>query len=368
MQNLKPMDAVAALYSQDDSKVSAAIMASLSQAIFHEGEIKPAGRLKQVLARISHRVLEMTTRTSHHHDEEGRKATIFSNKLLERSGHPYAKSLLTSSASELVTLVEGGDPMNGHYMMLAPEIKNNCGLWDKLFFDSVQSRDVQARIIWETRACYESAKIWLERNEPVRLKAVAAGTGLSLMLVYDRLIRDGFNPELITARITDRDQANIDKANRLLDTLAATKDQKLGFDWKCGITAAAEDIFAGVSPEDTAAHDRYDIITAIGILEYFKGSSYTTSEQRLRLESPVESATAHDLVRRLTAMTTDRARLILNTYKDHASTRILELFGKRFDYRRREDMHQLMQSVNFRPARLMGSGHIYDVEAYEKHP
>lgn len=365
MHNLKPMDAVAALYSQDDHKVSAAIMASLSREIFHGSDIKPAGRLKQALARISHRVLQRTTRTAVRVDEEGRESTIFSNRLLERSGHPYAKSLLTSSKSECAALVEGGDPMNGPYMMLSPEIRKNCGLWDRLFFDSVQSRDVQARIIWETRATYETAKMWLERKEPVRLKAVAAGTGLSLMLVYDKLIRDGYNPELITALITDRDQANIDKANRLLSTMAAAGDKKLGFDWKCGITAATEDIFSGA--EDSLAHERYDVVTAIGILEYFQGSSYTTSEQRLRLESAAESTTAHDLVQRLTAMTTDRARLVLNTYRDHASTRILELFGKRFDYRRREDVHALLASVNFRPARLMGSGHIYDVEAYEKH-
>ncbi len=367
MQNLKPMDAVAALYSQDDHKMSAAIMASLSQAIFHGSDIKPAGRLKQALARISHRVLQRTTRTSIHVDGEGRETTVFRNRLLERSGHPYAKSLLTSSGSEFAAIVEGGDPMNGPYMMISPEIKKNCGLWDKLFFDSVQSRDVQARIMWETRATYETAKMWLERKEPVRLKAVAAGTGLSLMLVYDKLIRDGFNPELITARITDRDQSNIDKANRLLNTLAAAGDNKLGFDWKCGITAVTEDIFAGVNPEDTVTHDHYDVVTAIGILEYFQGSSYTTTEQRLMLELPVESVTAHDLVIRLNEMTSHRACLILNTYKADSSTRILELFGKRFVYRRRENLHALLASVNFHPARLMGSGHIYDVEAYEKH-
>ncbi|MCE9519795.1 MAG: hypothetical protein K8R87_09620 [Verrucomicrobia bacterium] len=368
MHNLKPMDAVAALYSNDDPKLSAAIMASLSQAIFHGDEVQPAGRVKRALARISHRVLDWTTRTSIHNDAEGREATKFSNRLLEQSGHPYAKSLLTSSGSEVAALVEGGDSMNGPYMMLAPEIKKNCGLWDRLFFDSVQSRDVQSRIVWETRACYESAKMWLERKEPVRLKAVAAGTGLSLMLVYDKLIRDGFNPELITARITDRDQANINKANRLLETLAASKDNNLGFNWKCGITAVAEDIFAGIDPGVTDAHKRYDVVTAIGILEYFQGSSYTTSEQRLRLETPAESVTAHDLVIKLNEMTSDRASLILNTYKDDSSTRILELFGKRFVYRRRENLHALLASVNFRPARLMGSGHIYDVEAYEKHP
>ena len=65
-------------------------------------------------------------------------------------------------------------------------------------------------------------------------------------------------------------------------------------------------------------------------------------------------------------MTTDRAGLIVNTCWDDASTRILELFGRRFDYRNRENLRSLLAAVNFRPARLVGSGNIYDVEVYEK--
>ena len=71
---------------------------------------------------------------------------------------------------------------------------------------------------------------------------------------------------------------------------------------------------------------------------------------------------------RLYAMTTDRASLIVNTYRDDASTRILELFGRRFDYRNRENLRSLLASVNFQPVRLVGSGNIYDVEVYEKNP
>ena len=65
-------------------------------------------------------------------------------------------------------------------------------------------------------------------------------------------------------------------------------------------------------------------------------------------------------------MTTDRATLIVNTCRDDASTRILELFGRKFDYRNRENLRSLLTSANFRPVRLAGSGNIYDVEIYEK--
>ena len=57
-----------------------------------------------------------------------------------------------------------------------------------------------------------------------------------------------------------------------------------------------------------------------------------------------------------------------NTSRLHSSTRILELFGKRFDYRNREDLSALLTTANFRNPRLVGSGHIYDIEVYEKDP
>jgi hypothetical protein len=366
MQNLKPMDAVSALYAPDNPALSTAIMDSLSRSIFEGNSIKPAGTLKRALARVSLRVMQLTTRTGKVTDHAGTETTTFSNRILEGSGHPYARLLLTSSSDENATLVEGGDPMNGPYMMISPEIRKNCGLWDKLFFDSVQSRDVQSRIIWETQATYEAAKGLLEHGEPVRLKAVAAGTGLSMMLVYDRLLRDGFNPELISAKITDRDAANTVKSNRLLDTLAETRNKTLEYDWRRGITAVTEDIFAEKSALSEGSHDRYDIVTAIGILEYFKGSAYASTEERLRLEQQSEAATAHDLVSRLTDMTTDRARLIVNTYRDHISTRILELFGKRFFYRNIQNVQDLLESARFQQSLVVGSGNIYDVKVYEK--
>jgi len=67
-------------------------------------------------------------------------------------------------------------------------------------------------------------------------------------------------------------------------------------------------------------------------------------------------------------ITAAEAALIVNTYRPHPSTRILELFGKMFDYRHRENLSELLAAAKFRNPRLIGSGNIYDVEIYEKGP
>ena len=136
MHTLKPMDAVAALYSHEHHEVSEAIVASLSDAIFNRNEIRPAGRVQRTFALASYRILQGTTKSGRGKDERGSDVTVFTNPLLEWSRHPYAKSLLGSSRSETASLVEGGDPMNGNYMLIAPEIRMNGGLWDRLFLDS----------------------------------------------------------------------------------------------------------------------------------------------------------------------------------------------------------------------------------------
>ncbi|MEY4485130.1 MAG: hypothetical protein RL693_2582 [Verrucomicrobiota bacterium] len=363
MNNLKPMGAVAALYSTEDQELAEAIVECLSRAIFHGSEIRLAGKLKRVLANLSYRVMHWTTKSSKSTDHLGEETTVFSNALLKRSKHPYAHALLSSSRSETAALVEGGDPMNGPYMMIPPEIRKNCGLWDTLFFDSVQGRDVQSRIIWETRSTYESAKHWLDAGKPVRLKAVAAGTGLSMILVYDKLIRDGYDPTLITARITDRDEANMVKTNRLLNKLSSTRDKHYSGEKGYGISAEPEDIFEGIETPD---HLKFHVVTAIGIFEYFHGFSYDTTDQKHRIETVPGAPTGMDLAVRLAEMTADGARLIVNTYRDDASTRILELFGKKFVYRSTEDLKSLLAAVHFQPTRTVGSGNIYDVKIYEK--
>lgn len=368
MQNLKPMGAVAALYAADQHELTEAIVASLSRAIFQENETKPAGKGKLFVGRVSHKVVRWTTRTSVARDESGMDVTLFSNRLIESSGHPYAQALLSSSSSETAALVEGGDPMNGPYMMLSPEIRKNGGMWDRIFFDSVQSKDVQLRFIHETRATYQAAKKVLDRGESVRIKAVAAGTGLSLILAYDKLIRDGFDPLAITAVITDRDPANTAKSKRLLAKLASTRNNQNIPGHAHGISAVAEDVFEGPDQLASALHVPYDIVTAIGILEYFQGNSHGSTEQRLMLQESEESVTARDLAARLGEMTTRGGSLIINTYRDHSSIRILELFGKRFDFRDRKHLQDLLAPLNFRSFLLAGSGHIYDVEVFEKSP
>ena len=89
-------------------------------------------------------------------------------------------------------------------------------------------------------------------------------------------------------------------------------------------------------------------------------------EQRLLLHEPAEPFTAPDLVAQLAAMTTHRGHLIMNTYRDHCCIRTLELFGKRFDFRDRKHLRDLLAPLHFRPLHLAGSGHIYDVEVFEK--
>ena len=86
----------------------------------------------------------------------------------------------------------------------------------------------------------------------------------------------------------------------------------------------------------------------------------------LGLPELAESPSAGDLIARLSATTNLGGALIINTYRPDASTRILELFGKRFDYRDRAKLRELMAMKNFGNARLIGSGNIYDLEVYEK--
>lgn len=362
------MDAIAVLYAGDQHELAEAIMASLSQAIFHHHDTTPASKGKVFLGRVSQKVVRWTTRTSQSRDKTGADVTLFSNRLMERSGHPYAQALLTATRTDCAALVEGGDPMNGPYMMLSPEIRKNGRVWDRIFLDSVQGKDVQVRFIHETRATYQAARRLLDRGEPVRIKAVAAGTGLSLILVYDKLIKDGFDPELITAVITDRVSANSEKSNRLLAKLATTRSHHNIAGHAYGIFAVPEDLFEGPDPLVRALHVPYDIVTAIGILEYFQGCSHSTTEQRLMLHEPDEPLTATHLAARLEKMTSHCGSLIINTYRDHSSIRILEDFGKRFDFRDRKHLLELLAPLNFRSFHLAGSGHIYDVEVFEKFP
>lgn len=359
------MDAVVSLYSEGDHELSQAIFESLSKAVFTGNPGRPASLAQRILARISFQALKLTT-TCREADGKSHEGGMYSNPILERSGHPYAQALLNSSTKETKALIEGGDPMNGPYMMICPEILKHSGTWDRLFLHSVQSRDVQLRFIWETQSTYQVAKARLDKGGPLRMKAVAAGTGLSMILVYDRLIKDGCDPAQLTVRITDRDPLNAEKSRRLLEKLASTKSRATAEETAGGISVGAEDLFAD-APAGTTSVAKYDLVTAIGILEYFPGITSGSTERSLGQPAPEEATTAHHLVERLDKMTADTATLVVNTYRPHASTRILELFGRRFDYRHRENLSELLAIVNFRNPRLVGSGNVYDVKVYEKH-
>lgn len=352
------MDAVAALYSGEDAALSKDILAHLSRSVFHGPEATPAGPAQRLLSKLSYRLLKATTRA---HPSDG--GTRYRNRLLERSGHPYAHSLLNSSTEATANLVEGGDPMNGPYLMLAPAVRAHGNRWDHRFFNSVQAKDVQIRFILETRATVAAAQAILATGRPVRLKAVAAGTGLSLILTYDRLISEGADPRMITALITDRDPANTAKTKRLLAALPATRDHRFTCNNGYGIAARTEDVFA----ERAAGEDApSDILTAVGILEYFEGITTGTTRQRLGLPAEEGGFTAHHLAARLADMTAPGAHLILNTYREHQSIRILELFGKRFAFRGREETAELLLPHGFAPSHCTGSAHIYDVEVFKK--
>lgn len=359
------MDAVAALYSDGEVELSRAIIASLSCALFGVASGAPAGLFQRLFSRLSHRLLKWTTTHEKTDDQSGGTGS-FRNPILERTGHPYAQALLNSSTRDTEALMEGGDPMNGPYMMISPEILSVSDVWDRLLMHSVQGKDVQLRFVRETRATYEAARSRLENGVSIRMKAVAAGTGLSMILAYDRLVNEGYDTARMTVRITDRDRSNVDKAQRLLAKLTSTRNNVTTAETEGGISVGTEDLFAEPPASGTMDEAKYHVVTAVGILDYLPGFTCQTTERSLRLPQPEEVVQAEHLAARLGQMIAADGVLIVNTYRPHASTRILELFGRRFDYRHRENLSALLATAGFGVPRLVGSGHIYDVEVYVK--
>lgn len=362
------MEAVGSLYGEGHEEMARAIVSSLGRQIFEAELPQPANFLRRRMAGLLFRLLKRTTKPHFREEDGGGRSVSYRNPILERSGHPYAITLLEPSRTDTASFVEGGDPMNAIYMMLSPEIARNSSTWDWILLNSVQGKDVQLRFTWETRMTRDLAARRLEKGLPVRLKAVAAGTGLSLILVVDRLIREGFPPERITATITDREEANIQKTLRLLRKLSSTRDL-LGSDRDrgapaSGLSAHVEDLLHPV-PEDEA-DGRFDIVTLVGILEYFLGFTCATTEEHLGETTPEEAADAVGLIRKVHAMTSAGGVMIANSYRVEIGARILEIFGKRLRYRNRKELRELVAEAGFFPTGHFGSGHIYDVEVFSK--
>jgi len=352
------MGAVGALYGEGCEESARVIVANLGARIFGAQPPRPSNIFRRGLARMVWHLMRGTTRTQTRPGPDGRPMLVFRNRILERSGHPYASTLLEASRADTQDFVEGGDPMNALYMMLEPAIRRHAGLWDHIILDSVQARDVQWRFYWETRCHHDLATARLRRGEPVRLKAVAAGTGLSMILVLDRLLREGHDPTLINATISDREPSNVAKAERLLRKLESTRPLL-----DAGrIRLISEDL---LFPEDTVPND---VITVMGILEYFPGYTLTTTEQHHGHPEPQGPPHAADLVRNIASMTAPGGALVTNTFRLLAAVRIMEVFGKKFRYRGRPEMQRLLATSGFLPSGRHFSANIFDVEVFRKNP
>jgi len=363
-ETLDPMDSVAVLYGEGKGETAQAICASLNRRIFEGKAPAPSDMVRRGIARLVLRLLRSTTQPLARTGPDGNPMVYYRNPILEKCGHPYAATLLEPSRADTSSFVEGGDPMNAIYMMLAPEIARNATLWDKFLLDSVQSRDVQWRFVHETLMTHELAAARLKRGQSVRMKAVAGGTGLSMILVLEQLLREGYDPSLISATITDREESNIRKAQRLLEKLAGTRLHLNSDPGAPGISVHTEDIL-DESAMDTKTGD-YDIITLVGILEYFPGTTYITSEENLGEPAPEGPADATDLIRKIGRMAAASGHLITNTYRLGAAAQLLETFGKRFRYRGREEMCRLVAAGGFVPTGKFASANIFDVEVFEK--
>ena len=177
-----------------------------------------------------------------------------------------------------------------------------------------------------------------------------------MVVVLDRLVREGHDPALITATIADREAPNVAKAALLLGKLDSTRPLL-----ESGrVRAVTEDLLA------PAPGGPYDVITVMGILEYFPGHTLTTTEQNHGHPAPEGPPHAEDLVRNIAAMTASGGALVTNTFRLLTAVRIMEVFGKKFRYRGRPEMQRLLAASGFVPAGRHHSANIFDVEIFRK--
>ncbi len=364
---LAPMDAVKALYGPGQEEQARAIVASLNHGIFEGEPPKPSGLLRRAMAHGVVRLMKRTTRAETQPGPDGRSVVVYRNRILERTRHPYVITMLEPSRADTASFVEGGDPMNAIYMLICPEVAKNAGPWDKIILDSVQCRDVQWRFVWETRLTHALASRQLKAGQPVRIKGVAAGAGLSLILVLEKLLQEGHDPRMIRVMITDREASNIEKATRLVSKVPGAGGQ-LTQDAKAphGLSLRVED---ALSTSDEATRDApYDVVTLLGLLEYFPGFTFVTSEEHLGEPAPHGPPWAQDVVANVATMTKPGGSLITNSYRAQAAARLLETFGKRFRYRGLKELEALVATGGFVPSGTAVSANIFDVEVFEKKP
>lgn len=359
------MRAVSALYGEGDEELARAIVAGLKRRVFEAKPPAPSNIVRRVLGLLAFRLMERTTKMEMRPGKDGREVAIYRNRILEDSGHPYARTLLEPSRADTANFVEGGDPMNSIYMMLVPEIQKHADAWDKIMLDSVQARDVQWRFVWETRIAHRLAVRRLKAGRPVRLKAVAAGTGLCMAVLLDKLFGEGHDPRLISATISDREAANIEKALRLLGKLPATSAHlALHTGSPHGIVLQIEDI---LQPTTKSAHEApFDVVTVVGLLEYFPGNTFITTEELLGERRPEGPPNASEVLANVGAMTAPGGSVLVNTFRTMAAVRTMEVFGKKFRYRGRKEMRELMAAGGLVPSGECVSANIFDLEVFEK--
>lgn len=358
-RKLTPMDALRTLYGEGEIDAARAIIGSLSRRIFEAPPPEPSGAVRRLLARGVLRLMQRTTRSETRTGPDGVPMIFYRNSILESSKHPYAATLLEPSRADTSNFVEGGDPMNAVYMMLAPEVRRHATLWDNIMLDSVQARDVQWRLVVETRMTFQLAAARLQEGQPVRLKAAAAGTGLSMILVLNRLLQEGHDPSKIAAFIGDREESNTRKTLRLLEKLPSTRPHLDGAG-SGSIKVRQEDLLQP-SEEPPA-----DVVTLVGILEYFPGGTATTTEELQGEPPPREQVQAADIVRGIARLTAPGGSLLVNTYRLAPAARILENFGKRFRYRGRPEMQQLLGNEGFVTTGRHASANIFDLEVFRR--
>src|SRR5258705_813217 len=90
---IRPMDAVAALYSDGEVELSKAIIASLSRALFGVASGAPAGLAQRLFSRLSHRVLKWTT-THEKTDDQSGGTGLFRKPHLYRLGAPIRPTVV----------------------------------------------------------------------------------------------------------------------------------------------------------------------------------------------------------------------------------------------------------------------------------